>query len=379
MFFGTAGTLLLLDGDTAFPLHAAIATVIWSCAERVRQLDSLERSTRQHAGGSAMDIRRDDDTPPELDGSAEAAAHVLRRLDLSSSVSLLFVTLLLLPISFAYASLLVFPFGGARTPIVITFFALGLILFVRPIEAKIMHRFFKVQQPTEHQLQRLLPVWSSVLRRSHVDGTKFVLAVDNNSVQPNASAIGGHVVAVTVGAMNLPDDELAGILAHELGHHLGFHPFALAMKSWLSLPLLAVASIARFIIDMSVRIGIAGWWWLRLPLLTVIMFLVGLLFSLFARVLRVVLWITQFVIILVGRSAEYTADHTAVQLGFGSELLAALESSAGDDACASQRTTLTAMLWDTHPPLRKRIARISLALAVQEGWKFPHGVRRQDR
>ena len=313
-----------------------------------------------------MDIRRDDDIPPDLDGSAEAAAHALRRLDLSSSVSLLFVTLLLLPISFAYASLLAFPFGSARTPIVIVFFALGFILFVRPIEAKLMRLFFKVQQPTEHQLQRLLPVWSSVLSRSHVDGAKFVLAVDNSSVQPNASAIGGHVVAVTAGAMNLPDDELAGILAHELGHHLGFHPFVLAMTSWLSLPLMVVATIARFVIDMSVRIGVAGWWWLRLPLLTAIMFLVGLLFSLFASVLRVVLWVTQLVINLIGRSAEYTADHTAVQLGFGSELLAALESSAGQDASLSQRTTLSAMLWDTHPPLRKRIARIGLALAVLE-------------
>ena len=41
----------------------------------------------------------------------------------------------------------------------------------------------------------------------------------------------------------LPDDELRGVLAHELGHHLGLHTVALTITHWLSLPIITLARI----------------------------------------------------------------------------------------------------------------------------------------
>ena len=65
-----------------------------------------------------------------------------------------------------------------------------------------------------------------------------------DSPELNAYACGGHVVAVSTGALDLlPDDELHGVLAHELGHHLGLHTVALTITHWLSLPIITLARI----------------------------------------------------------------------------------------------------------------------------------------
>ena len=70
-----------------------------------------------------------------------------------------------------------------------------------------------------------------------------MLAV-TDSPELNAYACGGHVVAVSTGALELlPDDELHGVLAHELGHHLGLHTVALTITHWLSLPIITLARI----------------------------------------------------------------------------------------------------------------------------------------
>ena len=58
----------------------------------------------------------------------------------------------------------------------------------------------------------------------------------------NAFACGGHLVVVTTFAIDeLPEHELAGVLAHELSHHLGMHtvgaddpPLAVAARSCCS-------------------------------------------------------------------------------------------------------------------------------------------------
>ena len=295
---------------------------------------------------------------PDPGAGSEPALQALRRLDVSSSLSLLFLTLLLLPVSFAYVSLLAAPFGRSRVWLVVGYFLLGLCLLVRPIEARLMKRFFRVRKPTEQERERLQPVWSSVLDEADIRGDRYVLAIDDRA-EPNALAVGGHVIAVTLGALHLSDHELEGVLAHELGHHLGFHPLALTASFWLSLPLVVVGTIVNWLLRFTSRTALAGWF-LRIPLLTLFSMLIGLLFAIVARLLNAILWFTRFMVNLIGRSSEYAADHAAVQLGFGDGLLAALEAHAQTPGAAP----VSQWLWATHPPLQKRIQRIREALAT---------------
>ncbi|MFF4735893.1 M48 family metalloprotease [Streptomyces sp. NPDC001262] len=53
----------------------------------------------------------------------------------------------------------------------------------------------------------------------------------------NATAAAGHIVAVTRPATDRsPNSQLAAILAHELGHHVGGHPWAAMLADWYALP-----------------------------------------------------------------------------------------------------------------------------------------------
>ena len=70
----------------------------------------------------------------------------------------------------------------------------------------------------------------------HGGSSIAVLPID----ELNAFACGGHLVVVTSYAIDtLPRDELSGVLAHELSHHLGSHTVALTIGHWLSLPVLS--------------------------------------------------------------------------------------------------------------------------------------------
>ena len=61
-------------------------------------------------------------------------------------------------------------------------------------------------------------------RRAGTDPRRHLLRVEEKR-QVNAFALGGHVLAVTWVALELPDDMLEAVLAHEVGHHRHLHPW----------------------------------------------------------------------------------------------------------------------------------------------------------
>ena len=107
------------------------------------------------------------------------------------------------------------------------YLAAGVLMFLRPVQRLLLSWLYGARRPTPDELDRLEPAWHDVLRQAGLPARRFVLAV-TDSPELNAYACGGHVVAVSTAALELlPDDELRGVLAHELGHHLGLHTVAL--------------------------------------------------------------------------------------------------------------------------------------------------------
>jgi Zn-dependent protease with chaperone function len=285
--------------------------------------------------------------------------HVGGRRVESSAVAALLPVLVVLPVSLA-ALALVWLLVRIVWDVSYTWFVLGylagaLLLFVRPIQSAILTRLLGARSPTRDERVRLDTAWRSVLQAARLPRSRYVLAV-LPAEELNAFACGGHLVVVTTLAIEtLPRDELAGVLAHELSHHLGFHTVALTIAQWLSVPVLTIARIGFFL--QNVASAATSSFASHSAALTFIGRLVSSVLTAASWVLLSGLLVANAAGNVAGRGAEFQADERAVMLGFGTQLSNALRRAAamgGGERPRSWREHLAA----THPPARTRVAKI---------------------
>lgn len=246
---------------------------------------------------------------------------------------------------------------------VIGYLAGAVLLFVKPVQAGILTRLLGARRPTRDERVRLDTAWRSVLQAARLPRDRYVLAV-LPADELNAFACGGHLVVVTTLAVDtLPRDELAGVLAHELSHHLGFHTVALTIAQWLSVPVLVLARIGFFLQNVAAAAtnSFAG----NSLVLTVLGRLVSTVLTAVSWVFLSGLLVANAVGNVAGRGAEFQADQRAVALGFGPQLSRALRrvvSLGGGERPRSWQEQLAA----THPPARTRVARIEALRRADE-------------
>lgn len=239
--------------------------------------------------------------------------------------------------------------------------AVGL-LFLRPVQAGILTPLLGARLPTRSERARLETAWRPVIQRLDLSPHRYLLVV-LESDDLNAFACGGHLVVVTSFAVDsLPRDELSGVLAHELSHHLGLHTVGLTLSQWLSLPVLLLARIGFYL--QNVASAATTSFAAHSSALTALGRVV-------AGLLRTVSWVflagfllTTWVSNSAGREAEFHADARTVAMGFGPPLAMALRRVA--DSFGSRRpTTFRERLSTSHPSPRLRIARIEALLRRQ--------------
>jgi Zn-dependent protease with chaperone function len=230
----------------------------------------------------------------------------------------------------------------------------GFALFFRGAQQFFLTRVLGARLPTPDERRHLEPLWQGVLLHTRMGRRRFVLAVADSD-DLNAFASGGNLVVITTGAIkSLPAAELQGVMAHEIGHHLGLESVAVTLGYWMALPVLAFARVGFFLQNVA---RAATQSFAESPLFTTI----G---KAIAAVLTAIAWVFQSSIIAwqsiagaTSRKAEYRADERAVQLGFGPELAAAMRRSVADEMPSGARTWAE-RLFGSHPPLRTRIARV---------------------
>ncbi|MBM7788029.1 M48 family metalloprotease [Tenggerimyces flavus] len=272
--------------------------------------------------------------------------------------------------------------AGIGTAIVLVLWiASGALIFQRPVEvllARVVGRARR-PQPREHDL--LQPLWNSVTRTAGVDGTRYQLWI-SESDEVSAAAVAGHLVLVTRAALQaLPPRELAAVLAHELGHHLGGHVWAAALAYWYSLPCRILARLAVLFIRLVTVVTAAIL--TGLLAFTRLGFLAALFFHplLWLCTAFMVLMYSPLIVMVVvplallrwcDRLGELRADGTAAELGYGHDLRRVFEiwQAQGLDepdvppgvrpTLGERLNALQERLFDTHPPLSKRIAALSL-------------------
>ncbi|HNJ98095.1 MAG TPA: M48 family metalloprotease [Ilumatobacteraceae bacterium] len=266
-------------------------------------------------------------------------------------VWLLAITVWWLPFRSAYGiSLPVFA-GG--------YLAAGIVLFLRPVQQWVLAPLLGARRPTHDEVAVIAPAWRPVLQMVDIPSNRYVVAVMPSN-ELNAFACGGHLVVVTTYALDaLPRDELSGVLAHELSHHLGLHTVALTIGQWLSLPVQVLARVGFFLqnvasaaTDSFARGSTAA---------TAIGRLISGLLTAVSWVFLAGLGLQSALANAVGHSSELQADQRAVDMGFGRPLAMALRRVIAE--FGDQRpTTWRARLEASHPPARTRIARIEALL-----------------
>lgn len=292
-----------------------------------------------------------------LRGVARRSDQVSTRRVETSAVTTLAPVVMIAPVSlavlFLYWLVIRMFWDVAYTWFVTGYVATAALLFVRPLQVVVLARLLGARRPTHEESIRLDTAWRSVLQAAHLPRDRYAVAV-LPSDELNAFASGGHLVVVTTYALDtLPRDELAGVLAHELAHHLGLHTVATTFAQWLAAPVHLLASAGYFLRNVATAATSA--FARRSSALTAI----G---TAIAAVLLAVSWLLSSALLLVdsvaavaGRGAEFQADVRAVRLGFGRELARALRRVAAEEQRASsdrlRRTT-------GHPSARSRIARI---------------------
>ena len=242
------------------------------------------------------------------------------------------------------------------------YLAAVLLLFLRPVQVVILAPLLGARRPTRHERAALDIAWRSVLQANRLPRRRFVIAVLPVD-ELNAFACGGHLVVVTSYAIDtLPRDELSGVLAHELSHHLGSHTIALTIGHWLSLPVFALARIGFFL--QNVATAATRTFARRSSSLTVLGQLASALLMAVSWLFLSGLLLTNAISNVVGRNAELQADRRAVSMGFGRPLASALRRVIGERR-GERPTTWRERLAATHPPARTRVAQIEALLRAR--------------
>ncbi len=267
-------------------------------------------------------------------------------------------------------------FGALGIVLVLAWLASGALVFHRPTERALARYVLKLRPPTPQELARLVPVWREVLARAGIEQHTYELWVED-SEELNAVAAAGHMVGVTRFALErLPSGQLAAVLAHELGHHVGGHSWSSLLGYWYALPGRIAWRLMLILTYVAIRVSGVFFW--AGPLLVVIVFGVVAIATIgFLYGLPLLVLLMPYLLAAVGRRAEFHADQQAAALGFApmlAEVLSRLhanEQHAAAVAAASgkrvKRQGALARLLDSHPAYPARLERLGPYLGPPTG------------
>jgi Zn-dependent protease with chaperone function len=239
------------------------------------------------------------------------------------------------------------------------YFASAVLMFIRPVQAWVLTPLLGARRPTDDEYDLIYPLWDRIARANDLPPDRYILRV-LPSDELNAYACGGHLVVVTSFALaELPQRELAGVLAHELSHHLGMHTVGLTIAHWLSLPVVLFARVGFLLQNVATAATRAfasqstGW--------TMIGQLVAGVLNVLSLPFVAALYAADALGNVIGHRSELQADRRVVRMGFGPNLARALRrviSLGGGQRPIGWRARLAA----SHPPARTRVARIDAML-----------------
>jgi len=241
----------------------------------------------------------------------------------------------------------------------------GTLVFHRPTEYALARHVWHMRPPMPAEAGRLEPIWREVTARAGIDSRIHKLWVEE-SEDLNAYAAAGHLVGVTTTALDvLTDAELAGVLAHELGHHAWGHAWVLQLGDWYARPGRLAARLVRTLVVLAIAY-VGSYSLLAAALVISVVIWIAYETITFLYGVPLILLATPYLIAAVGRVAELRADRQAAVLGFARPLSNALlkmhaeQARPGRKALAARPAALGILdrLLASHPDYATRLERL---------------------
>lgn len=262
-----------------------------------------------------------------------------------------FKTLMLLSALTALLMALGFTFGGAQGAIIAFVMALGMNLFSYWNSDKIVLRMHGAQEVDAASAPHFYPMVADLARRAELPMPKVYII---DSPHPNAFATGRNpenaAVAATTGLLNmLTRDEIAGVMAHELGHVKNRDTLIMTMVATVAGAISMLANFGMFFRSGDNR-GNA--------LATILAIIVAPIAAMIVQM-------------AISRTREYGADRAGAEISGNPRALASALAKISRGAQAipnpvAERMPSTAQLYivpahvselfSTHPATEKRIA-----------------------
>ena len=274
-------------------------------------------------------------------------------------------------------------FGGRQGMIIALLFAAGMNFFSYWYSDKIVLKMYRAREVSPQQAPAVYEIVKSLAANAGLPMPKiFVIPKET----PNAFATGRNpehaVVAVTRGLLNImDDDEVKGVLAHELAHVKNRDILIGSIAATMAGAIMVLANMARFAAFFGGRGGDGDRGGGAIGLIAM---------SIIAPVAAMIIQMA------ISRSREYLADAAGARFAGSPEGLARALEKLGK---YSKRIPLEAnpstahmfivnplsgrsmmSLFSTHPPLEERIARLRGGTARRESAAPESGTdRRQEQ
>ncbi|MGA4896983.1 M48 family metalloprotease [Streptomyces griseoincarnatus] len=247
--------------------------------------------------------------------------------------------------------------GDLGLLVILVWLASGALVFHRPTESALARHLLRLRYPTPQERATLEPVWREVTARAGVEGRAYELWVEDSD-SLNAVAAAGHIVGVTSFALNrLPNGELAAVMAHELGHHVGGHAWSGLLGHWYALPgriaWRLLRAVTGFLFHVSRAFSCLGVAFFGLCVGGIAFATISTLYG-----LPLLLLAMPYALAAVGRRSELRADRHAAALGFAPMLAAVLEKLHQQEQEQEQARLATAGQSGGEPPKEKAASRL---------------------
>jgi Zn-dependent protease with chaperone function len=267
----------------------------------------------------------------------------------------------------AYGLHLIWPTWGAVIPFAL-WWAPAPLLFVPATQRLIAWVGYGCREPVGAERDRLERPWRALQHRAGISGGKYqLIVVDSDEL--NACVVTGRIVVITSGsAGSLPPDQLEAVLAHELGHRLGWNAVLVYVSAQLMLPIQALHWLLR-----AVWRPVGPLWRRAVAWHRPIGFLMTFVLALFATAVTAAVGLPAAVAFggvalarLSTGHAEFRADSVAVRLGLGPQLLTVVEQLIETRGHCRDELSRAERLLALPPLLVRRAQRLRTNLAVQQ-------------